>query len=96
MYGSIRQYKVDSSVVIRILQQFQQELIPIIRAMPEYKAFYVITKGTESMVTVAIFDSREGANRADLEVQGMLQGMGALVLTLPGDLSGEVTIRIER
>ena|SRR5437764_9539345 len=96
MYGSIRQYKVDSNVVIRILQQFQQELIPIIRAMPEYKSFYVITKGTESMVTVAIFDSREGANRADLEVQSMLQGMEALVLTLPGDLSGEVTIRIER
>jgi hypothetical protein len=64
--------------------------------MPEYSAFYVITRGTETIVTVGIFDSREGANRADLEAQGMLQGMGALVLALPGDLSGEAVIRIER
>lgn len=96
MFGSIREYKVDSGVAINIVQRFQRDLIPSIRSLPEYVSFYVITKGAGTLVTVGIFESKEGANRANQFVQSTLENMGALVLALPDNLSGEAVIRIQR
>jgi hypothetical protein len=97
MLGSVRHYKIDSNVVINLVQYFQREFVPIVRQMPEFVAFYVITKGSDIMTTVAIFDSQAGVDRANDLVLETIRNMGALVLVLEQkSADGEAVIRITR
>ena len=97
MIGSVRHYKIDSNVVINLVQHFQREFVPAVRQMPEFVAFYVITKGTDIMTTVAIFDSQAGVDRANELALETIRNMGALVLVLEQkSADGEAIIRITR
>ncbi|MHB8597516.1 MAG: hypothetical protein ACYDER_11980 [Ktedonobacteraceae bacterium] len=97
MNGSVRQYKIDRNVVINLVQRFQQEFVPVVREMPEFVAFYVITRGADIMTTVAIFDSQAGVDRANQLALETIRNMGALVLTLEQkSADGEAVVRITR
>lgn len=97
MIGSIRHYQIDNNVVINLVQHFQQEFVPVVRQMPEFVAFYVITKGSDIVTTVAIFDSQAGVNRANELALETIRNMGALVLVLEQkSADGEAVVRITR
>lgn len=97
MNGSVRQYKIDRNVVINLVQRFQQEFVPVVRDMPEFVAFYVITRGSDIMTTVAIFDSQAGVDRANQLALETIRNMGALVVTLEQkSADGEAVVRVTR
>lgn len=97
MIGSVRHYQIDNNVVIKLVQHFQQEYVPVVRQMPEFVAFYLITKGSDIMTTVAIFDSQAGVDRANELALKTIRNMGALVLVLEQkSADGEAVVRITR
>ncbi|MDQ6644086.1 MAG: hypothetical protein M3Y76_06520, partial [Chloroflexota bacterium] len=88
--------QIDSNVVINIIQKFQRDIIPAVRSMPEFVAFYVISRGSERMTTVGIFESPQGAEKANRLVLDTIRNMGALVVTSTEKVDGEAVIRISR
>lgn len=97
MNGSVRQYKIDRNVVINLVQRFQQEFVPVVREMPGFVAFYVITRGSDTMTTVALFDTQAGVDRANQLAIETVRNMGALVLALEQkSADGEAVVRVTR
>ena len=97
MNGSVRQYKIDRNVVINLVQRFQREFVPVVREMPGFVAFYVITRGSDIMTTVALFDTQAGVDRANQLAIETVRNMGALVLALEQkSADGEAVVRVTR
>jgi hypothetical protein len=65
MHASIRRYIVSSGREPEAIQRAQNEFGPMLRSVPGFVAYYFVDTGDGEMIGVSVFDSPQGAARAN-------------------------------
>ncbi len=81
MVGAVRKYRLDSARIITIIQQIQEDLIPIVRRIPGFQGFYVLNK-EGVVVTVCLFADPRRLHEADEATTAWMQNLGSSVVLL--------------
>jgi hypothetical protein len=66
MHASIRRYIVASGREGTAIKHSQDGFMPILQRQPGFIAYYFINTGDGEMIGVSVFDSREGADQANI------------------------------
>jgi hypothetical protein len=65
MKASIRRYIVSSGHEREAIEHAQNGFLPILQSVPGFVAYYFVDSGDGEMIGVSVFDSEEGAERAN-------------------------------
>ncbi len=91
MYTAIRQYQVDPGSVDEIRREVNEGLLPIIKEVYGFQAYYAIDAGGGRMASVSVFDDRAGAEESTrMAADWIRQNMASLIPNPPEVLEGEV------
>ncbi len=91
MHAAIRQYQVDPGSVDEIRREVNEGLLPIIKDVYGFQAYYAIDAGGGRMASVSVFDDRAGAEESTrMAADWIRQNMASLIPNPPQVLEGEV------
>lgn len=92
MYASIRRYE-GSGRVDKITQLVKEDLLPILRKVPGFIAYYGIDARYGVAVTVTIFEDRGAAVKANKLAEKWAEGvLSSNFIKSPEVISGEVLV----
>ena len=93
MHAAIRQYQVDPGSVDEITRGVNEGLLPIIKEVYGFQAYYVVDAGGGRMASVSVFEDRAGAEESTrMAADWIRQNMASLVPDPPEVLEGEVVV----
>ena len=91
MYVAVRQYKVKAGSMDEIARSAQEGYVPFIRQAPGFVAYYGVVTGSESLLTVSIFQDQAGADESTrLAADFVRQHLAAFFEGPPEIQAGEV------
>ena len=91
MHAAIRQYQVDPGSVDEIIRRVNEGLVPRIKEVSGFQAYYALDGGDGRLASVSVFEDRAGAEEST-RVAGdyIRQNMASLLPDSPEVLQGEV------
>ena len=93
MHAAMRQYQVDPGSVDEITRGVNEGLLPIIKDVYGFQAYYAIDAGGGRMATVSVFEDRAGAEESTrMAADYIRQNMASLFPNPPEVLQGEVVV----
>jgi hypothetical protein len=91
MHTVIRQYQVDPGSVDEITRGVNEDLLPLIRDVSGFQAYYALDAGDGRIASVSVFEDRAGAEESTRVVADWVrQNMASLFPNPPEVLQGEV------
>ena len=73
MYATIRKYRNMRSVA-EAARRAEAELVPVLKRVPGFRAYYIIDCGEGVTASISVFDGREGALASNEQaVAGVLE-----------------------
>ncbi len=91
MHAAIRRYQVDPGSVDEIIRRVNEGLVPRIKEVSGFQAYYAIDAGGGRLASVSVFEDRAGAEESTrLAADWIRQNMASLVPNPPEVLEGEV------
>ena len=91
MHAAIRQYQVDPGSVDEIKRGVNEGLLPKIKEVYGFQAYYAIDAGGGRMASISVFEDRAGAEESTrIAADWIRQNMASLVPNPPEVLEGEV------
>jgi hypothetical protein len=96
MHAAMREYQVDPGSVDEITRGVNEGLLPTIKEVYGFQAYYVVDAGGGRIASVSVFEDRAGAQESTrLAADWMRQNMASLVPDPPKVLEGEVVVHEE-
>ena len=96
MHAAIRQYQVDPGSVDEIRRGVNEGLLPIIKDVYGFQAYYAIDAGGGRVASVSVFEDRAGAEESTrMAADWIRQNMASLFPNPPEVLQGEVVVHEE-
>ncbi len=93
MHAAIRQYQVDPGSVDEIRRGVNEGLLPIIKDVSGFQAYYAVDAGGGRIASVSVFEDRAGAEESTrLAADYIRQNMASLFPNPPEVLQGEVVV----
>ena len=93
MHAAIRQYQVDPGSVDEITRGVNEGLLPTIKEVYGFQAYYVVDAGGGRVASVSVFEDRAGAEESTrMAADWIRQNMASLVPNPPEVLQGEVVV----
>lgn len=65
MHALLRRYRIRLGTVETAAQRAEQGLLPVIRRVPGFVAFYMVNGGNNVVASVGLFETQEGAAAAE-------------------------------
>ena len=91
MHAAIRQYQVDPGSVDEIRRGVTEGLLPRIKGVYGFQAYYAIDAGGGRMASISVFEDRAGAEESTrMAADWRRQNMASLIPNPPEVLEGEV------
>ena len=91
MHAAIRQYQVDPGSVDEIRRGLNEGLVPRIKDVYGFQAYYAIDAGGGRMASISVFEDRAGAEESTrMAADWIRQNMASLIPNPPEVLEGEV------
>ena len=91
MHVAMRQYQVDPGSVDEITRGINEGLLPIIKDVYGFQAYYALDAGGGRIASVSVFDDQAGAEESTrLAADYIRQNMASLFPNPPEVLQGEV------
>ena len=91
MYVAVRLYKAKAGSMDEIARIAQEGYVPLIHQAPGFVAYYGVVTGSDSLLTVSIFQDQAGADESTrLAADFVRQHLAALVEGPPEIQAGEV------
>ena len=91
MHAAIRQYQVDPGSVDEIRRGLNEGLLPKIKEVYGFQAYYAIDAGGGRMASISVFEDRAGAEESTrMAADWIRQNMASLFPNPPEVLQGEV------
>jgi hypothetical protein len=91
MHAAIRQYQVDPGSVDEIRRGVNEGLLPIIKDVYGFQAYYAIDAGGGRLASISVFEDRAGAEESTrMAADWIRQNMASLIPNPPEVLEGEV------
>jgi len=89
MYASIRRYRTSEPEEIRRLVEVG--FLPLLRTQPGFVSYTLIHAGNGMMVSVSVFETREGADASNrMAAEWVARNVAPLVQGRPDITQGEV------
>ena len=96
MHAAIRQYQVDPGSVDEIRRGVNEGLLPIIKDVYGFQAYYALDAGGGRIASVSVFEDRAGAQESTrMAADWIRQNMASLFPNPPEVLQGEVVVHEE-
>ena len=93
MHAAIRQYQVDPGSVDEITRGLNEGLLPRIKEVYGFQAYYAIDAGGGRMASISVFEDRAGAEESTrMAADWIRQNMASLIPNPPEVLEGEVVV----
>ena len=93
MHAAIRQYQVDPGSVDEITRGVNEGLLPIIKEVYGFQAYYALDAGGGRLATISVFDDQAGAEESTrMAADWIRQNMASLVPDPPEVLEGDVVV----
>ncbi len=86
MVGAIRKYRVDSGKVLTVLQQIQEDLIPLVRRTPGFAGFFVVNQ-EDTIVTVNFAIDPRRLQDADATASNWMKTLGSSIVLLSQEVA---------
>ena len=91
MHTAIRQYQVDPGSVEEITRGVNEGLLPLIKDVSGFQAYYALDAGGGRIASVSVFEDRAGAEESSrVAADWIRQNMASLFPNPPEVLEGEV------
>ena len=91
MHTAIRQYQVDPGSVDEVRRGINEGLLPTIKDVYGFQAYYALDAGGGRLASVSVFDDQAGAEESTrMAADWIRQNMASLVPNPPEVLEGEV------
>jgi hypothetical protein len=91
MHAAIRIYQVDPGSVDELRRGVNEGLLPIIKDVYGFQAYYALDVGGGRLASVSVFDDQAGAEESTrMAADWIRQNMASLVPNPPEVLEGEV------
>jgi hypothetical protein len=91
MHAAIRIYQVDPGSVDELRRGVNESLLPIIKDVYGFQAYYALDVGGGRLASVSVFEDRAGAEESTrMAADWIRQNMASLVPNPPEVLEGEV------
>ena len=100
MFATIRRYTPKGAIpdngMQQVGRQIQEEFVPLAREIPGFHAYYVVNVRDRELVTVSIFETREGAAQSTKRAaEYVLENRLPFELNPPEVLEGEILTSAE-
>ena len=93
MHVAMRQYQVDPGSVDEVTRGVNEGLLPIIKDVYGFQAYYALDAGGGRLASVSVFDDQAGAEESTrMAADWIRQNMASLVPNPPEVLQGEVVV----
>ncbi len=93
MHTVIRQYQVDPGSVDEITRGVNEDLLPLIRDVSGFQAYYALDAGGGTIASVSVFEDRAGAEESSrVAADWIRENMASLFPNPPELLQGEVVV----
>ena len=91
MHAAIRRYQVDPGSVDEIIRRVNEGLVPRIKEVSGFQAYYAVDAGDGRLASVSVFEDRAGAEESSrVAADWIRQNMASLFPNPPEVLQGEV------
>ena len=91
MHTAIRQYQVDPGSVDEITRGVNEGLLPLIKDVSGFQAYYALDAGGGRIASVSVFEDRAGAEESSrVAADWIRQNMASLFPNPPEVMEGEV------
>src|SRR4028119_655817 len=91
MHTAIRRYQVDPGSVGEITRGVNEDLLPLLKDVPGFRAYYALDAGGGRIASVSVFEDRAGAEESSrLAADWVRQNMASLFPNPPEVLGEEV------
>ena len=93
MHAAMREYQVDPGSVDEITRGVNEGLLPTIKEVYGFQAYYVVDAGGGRIASVSVFEDRAGAQESTrLAADWIRENMASLFPNPPEVLQGEVVV----
>ena len=91
MFASIRRYNVQAGAIDLLVKKVNDEFLPQVSQSPGFQAYYLITPGDDTVVSVSVFDDRAGAEASTrMATEWVKREVHRYIKTAPVIITGEV------
>ncbi len=91
MHAAIRRYNMFPGAIDTIRTRVNEELLPTMRQLPGFVAYYVVDGGDGTLIAVSVFEERAGADESTRQATTWArERLSHLVRTAPVISTGEV------
>jgi hypothetical protein len=98
MYTAIRRYEgTDVNALREIIRRAQEELVPQLKQIPGFMAYYIVDAGEGTIASVSVFEDRDGVAMSTMVAENWVrENIGSLAPNPPQVTAGEVVLQAER
>jgi hypothetical protein len=91
MYTTIRRYTIEREKMSQLMRDIRQNFLPLISQVPGFLAYDAVDAG-DRLVTVSMFETKEGATESTRRTAQYVKGQKAFQLADVEITEGEVTV----
>ncbi len=96
MHASIRRYIVHKGNETEAIARAKNDVLPALKTLPGFVAYYFIDSGEGDMIAVSVFESKEAATRANEYAAGYVSEHLSDVLRRMSVMEGSVMVSEDR
>ena len=92
MIAAIRYYRTATDSVDEVVHKVKEGFVPVIRDMPGFVAYFVLTPRRDEIVAVSIFEDRESAEESNKKAEEWVRRNVSELLPSPEFADGKVVV----
>ena len=92
MFAAIRYYRTDSDSIESVVRRVKEGFVPVIREMPGFVAYLVLTPRQDEIVSVSVFEEQRGAEESNKKAEEWVRQNLRELLPLPEFADGQVVV----
>jgi Antibiotic biosynthesis monooxygenase len=94
MYAAIRRYTIKGTTAEELARRADEGIVPTLREVPGFLAYYLIGAADDTMASVSVFETREGAEQSTrLAADWVKRNLAPFVPTPPQVTTGDVLVQ---
>ena len=97
MYASVRCYKMDPASLDELKGRVEEGFVPIVRGVPGFVAYYVVSSGDGEVISINIFEDEAGADESTRRAADWVgENLASLLPNAPEVAAGEVIVQVQK
>ncbi len=92
MFAAIRYYRTDPDSTESVIRRVKEGFVPFIRETPGFVSYFVLTPRPGEIVSVSVFESRDGAQESNEKAEEWVRQNLSELLPSPEFADGEAVV----